>query len=81
MTQKTNKNLKKISYTIKEFNIDERAEFLDHVWENLDKNKFSLFVWVLRTATDIKDEVLNEMPSEDIIELAKIVSEKINKKK
>jgi len=80
-TKKSVSNIKKLTYSVKEFNLDERCDFLDYVWGNVGAEKFSLFVWILRTATDLKDEQIDSLSSEDIIELSKEVSEIVNKKK
>ena len=79
-SKKTN-DIKKIQYSIKEMNLDERCDFLDHIWSNIKEEKFSLFVWILRNATDLSDDQVNVLSSEDIVELAKQVADEINKKK
>jgi|21_taG_2_1085346.scaffolds.fasta_scaffold00149_28 hypothetical protein len=74
---------KSIKYGLKPFNLDERCEFNDKVWAQAGstENGFSFFVWVLRTATDLTDELIDGLTAEDIVTMANEVIEKVNKKK
>lgn len=74
---------KSIKYELKPFNLDQRCEFNDKVWAQAGstENGFSFFVWVLRNATDLTDELIDGLTAEDIVVMANEVIEKVNKKK
>ena len=80
--QAKKKELEKLTYTVTDFNLDERCEFNDVVWDKIKGNStFSFWVWAIREATDLEDEIINTLDAEDIVALGRQVIDTVNKKK
>lgn len=63
-------------------NLDLRCEINDKLTGVGQENpNFSLWVWLLRKATKLTDNEINDMGIEEITELSINIFEKINKKK
>jgi len=54
------------SYKVKEITLDLRMEILDDAIEASQTTKFSAFVKILRKATDLTDEQIMELSTEEI---------------
>ena len=71
----------KTEYSVKPITLDERCKINDLVVKNMEEASFSFFVDVVRKATELSDEDINNMNSDDIVILAGKCVDRINKKK
>ena len=66
---------------IRTINLETRCEINDRLFSAGDKPSFTLWVWLLQTATTLSDGQINEMTTEEIVEASTKVVEVVNKKK
>ena len=84
-TNVENKKLIKLSggstFTMKTINLDTRCEINDKLFQSGETPNFSLWVWLLKTATTLNDDQINELSTEEIVEASTKIVEGVNKKK
>ena len=71
----------KVEYEIKDITLAERCELNDLVIERAEKPSFSMWVKVIQISTDLDDEAINGMESQQIIKLGSKCIDLANKKK
>ena len=75
-------NVKELTFDVKDLNLDDRIEFNNIVTTiGYSKLKFGDFVTMVRLATTLTDEQINEHTDVEIIAMANRCYEVVNKKK
>ena len=68
-------------YEIKDLNLQERCDLNDRLIKTGDQVSFTMWVDVIKMATDLSDDQINELGTPEIISLATACIDSVNKKK
>ena len=71
----------KAEYEVKALGLQERCELNDLIIENMESPSFSLWVEVLRKCTNLTDDEMNAISTDNLVSIASKCIDKVNKKK